>query len=92
MYVYAVYCMSPCRKVKFGYFAQHHVDQLVMGISPLELLQSKHPGMCISCYVHMYMRRIVSSALPISDTFKFCCICLCVFIVVFTHLCMYVCR
>lgn len=32
------------RKLKIGYFAQHHVDQLVMDVTALELLQSKFPG------------------------------------------------
>jgi ATP-binding cassette subfamily F protein 3 len=38
------------RKIKFGYFAQHHVDQLVMGTSPLEFLQSRYPGRSIEDY------------------------------------------
>jgi len=32
------------RGVKFGYFTQHHVDQLEMNVSSVELLQSKFPG------------------------------------------------
>lgn len=33
------------RNLKFGYFSQHHVDQLDMRVCPVELLQTHFPGM-----------------------------------------------
>lgn len=33
------------RSLKFGYFSQHHVDQLEMNLSSVELLQSSFPGL-----------------------------------------------
>ncbi|XP_071445879.1 ATP-binding cassette sub-family F member 3 isoform X2 [Hetaerina americana] len=38
------------RNLKFGYFSQHHVDQLDMGVSSVELLQSSYPGKPIEEY------------------------------------------
>lgn len=32
------------RNLKFGYFSQHHVDQLDMNVNSVELLQSSYPG------------------------------------------------
>lgn len=32
------------RNLKFGYFSQHHVDQLDMRVCPVELLQNHFPG------------------------------------------------
>uniref|UniRef100_A0A0N4ZF79 ABC transporter domain-containing protein n=1 Tax=Parastrongyloides trichosuri TaxID=131310 RepID=A0A0N4ZF79_PARTI len=32
------------RKIRIGYFSQHHVDQLEMDMSPLALLQQRFPG------------------------------------------------
>lgn len=32
------------RNLKFGYFSQHHVDQLDMNVNCVELLQSSYPG------------------------------------------------
>lgn len=32
------------RNLKFGYFSQHHVDQLDMRVCPVELLQNNFPG------------------------------------------------
>lgn len=32
------------RNLKFGYFSQHHVDQLDMNVSSVELLQQSYPG------------------------------------------------
>lgn len=32
------------RNLKFGYFSQHHVDQLEMNICSVELIQSTFPG------------------------------------------------
>lgn len=33
-----------CRNLKIGYFSQHHVDQLDLNISAVELLARKFPG------------------------------------------------
>ena len=33
------------RHLRIGYFSQHHVDQLDLSMCPVELLQSKFPGM-----------------------------------------------
>nr|XP_023019951.1 ATP-binding cassette sub-family F member 3 [Leptinotarsa decemlineata] len=33
------------RNLKFGYFSQHHVDQLDMNVNSVELLQQAYPGM-----------------------------------------------
>lgn len=38
------------RSLKFGYFSQHHVDQLEMNLSSVELLQSSFPGKSIEEY------------------------------------------
>lgn len=35
------------RNLKFGYFSQHHVDQLDMNVTSVELLQSSYPGKTI---------------------------------------------
>lgn len=35
------------RNLKFGYFSQHHVDQLEMNLCSVELLQSSCPGLLI---------------------------------------------
>ena len=32
------------RGIRFGYFSQHHVDQLKMDVTPVGLLQQKFPG------------------------------------------------
>lgn len=32
------------RSLKFGYFSQHHVDQLDLRVCPVELLQNNFPG------------------------------------------------
>jgi ATP-binding cassette subfamily F protein 3 len=32
------------RNLKFGYFSQHHVDQLDLRVCPVELLQNHFPG------------------------------------------------
>ncbi len=41
---YAYNFAISCRNLKIAYFTQHHVDQLVMNVSALELTQSKYPG------------------------------------------------
>jgi len=33
------------RNLKFGYFSQHHVDQLDMNVCAVELLQQAYPGL-----------------------------------------------
>ncbi|VVC28242.1 ABC transporter-like,P-loop containing nucleoside triphosphate hydrolase,AAA+ ATPase domain,ABC- [Cinara cedri] len=38
------------RNLKFGYFSQHHVDQLEMNLSSVELLQTSVPGKSIEEY------------------------------------------
>ncbi|XP_050543733.1 ATP-binding cassette sub-family F member 3 [Daktulosphaira vitifoliae] len=38
------------RNLKFGYFSQHHVDQLEMNQSSVELLQSSFPGKSVEDY------------------------------------------
>lgn len=32
------------RNLKFGYFSQHHVEQLDMNVNSVELLQQAYPG------------------------------------------------
>ena len=32
------------RNLRFGYFTQHHVDQLDLNFFPLQLIQSRFPG------------------------------------------------
>lgn len=41
------------RNLKFGYFSQHHVDQLDMRVCPVELLQNNFPGKPIEEYRRM---------------------------------------
>ncbi|KAK0087155.1 hypothetical protein PV325_001668 [Microctonus aethiopoides] len=41
------------RNLKFGYFSQHHVDQLDMSVCPVELLQNHFPGKPIEEYRRM---------------------------------------
>ncbi|XP_018564615.1 ATP-binding cassette sub-family F member 3 [Anoplophora glabripennis] len=38
------------RNLKFGYFSQHHVDQLDMNVNSVELLQQTYPGKPIEEY------------------------------------------
>ncbi|KAI4460567.1 atp-binding transport protein-related [Holotrichia oblita] len=38
------------RNLKFGYFSQHHVDQLDMNVNSVELLQQSYPGKPIEEY------------------------------------------
>ncbi|XP_072943679.1 ATP-binding cassette sub-family F member 3 [Epargyreus clarus] len=38
------------RGLKFGYFSQHHVDQLEMNVNSVELLQKTYPGKSIEEY------------------------------------------
>ncbi|XP_044259705.1 ATP-binding cassette sub-family F member 3 [Tribolium madens] len=38
------------RNLKFGYFSQHHVDQLDMNVNSVELLQSTYPGKPVEEY------------------------------------------
>ncbi|XP_011497559.1 PREDICTED: ATP-binding cassette sub-family F member 3 [Ceratosolen solmsi marchali] len=41
------------RNLKFGYFSQHHVDQLDLRVCPVELLQNHFPGKPIEEYRRM---------------------------------------
>lgn len=36
--------ISTCRNLKIGYFSQHHVEQLDLNVSAVELLARKFPG------------------------------------------------
>ncbi|XP_011686030.1 PREDICTED: ATP-binding cassette sub-family F member 3 isoform X2 [Wasmannia auropunctata] len=45
--------MHAHRNLKFGYFSQHHVDQLDMRVCPVELLQMHFPGKPIEEYRRM---------------------------------------
>lgn len=36
--------VSACRNLKIGYFSQHHVEQLDLNVSAVELLARKFPG------------------------------------------------
>ncbi|XP_038215567.1 ATP-binding cassette sub-family F member 3 [Zerene cesonia] len=38
------------RGLKFGYFSQHHVDQLEMNVNSVELLQRNYPGKAVEEY------------------------------------------
>lgn len=38
------------RNLKFGYFSQHHIDQLNMNINSVELLQQSYPGKGVEEY------------------------------------------
>lgn len=38
------------RNLKFGYFSQHHVEQLDMNVNSVELLQQAYPGTVFCCY------------------------------------------
>ncbi|OWR44815.1 putative ATP-dependent transporter [Danaus plexippus plexippus] len=38
------------RGLKFGYFSQHHVDQLEMNVNSVELLQKSYPGKTVEEY------------------------------------------
>lgn len=42
--------MHTHRGLRFGYFAQHHVDQLNMNVSCVELLQEAFPGKPVEEY------------------------------------------
>jgi len=33
------------RSLRFGYFSQHHVDQLDMNVSSVQVLEAKFPGL-----------------------------------------------
>merc|ERR1719495_482488 len=41
------------RNLKFGYFSQHHVDQLDLTICPVELMQKEFPGKKVEEYRRM---------------------------------------
>lgn len=46
--------MSQHRGLKFGYFAQHHVDQLNMNTTCVGLLQEAYPGRPIEGLYHSF--------------------------------------
>lgn len=46
------------RNLKFGYFSQHHVDQLEMNLSSVELLQSYFSGLLIFTKVKIISRNV----------------------------------
>ena len=39
------------RSLRIGYFSQHHVDQLDMNTSSVQVLEAKFPGLFIVCDV-----------------------------------------
>jgi len=39
------------RSLRIGYFSQHHVDQLDMNVSSVEVLEAKFPGLYLGLYV-----------------------------------------
>lgn len=43
------------RNLKFGYFSQHHVDQLDMNLCSVELLQQAYPGSILLCHFASYL-------------------------------------
>lgn len=50
------------RNLKFGYFSQHHVDQLDMRVCPVELLQMHFPGMCFQYELSsLFILKIISN-------------------------------
>ena len=34
------------RSLRIGYFSQHHVDQLDMNVSAVQVIEAKFPGLC----------------------------------------------
>lgn len=42
------------RNLKFGYFSQHHVDQLDMNLCSVELLQQAYSGLLPPCYFSFF--------------------------------------
>lgn len=43
------------RNLKFGYFSQHHVDQLDMEVCPVTLLQNHFPGLYLLFYYYSFL-------------------------------------
>ncbi|XP_030072314.1 ATP-binding cassette sub-family F member 3 [Microcaecilia unicolor] len=56
------------RNLKIGYFSQHHVDQLDLNISPLELLAKRFPGKTEEEYRHQLGRFGISGELAVRPT------------------------
>lgn len=46
------------RNLKIGYFSQHHVDQLDLNVSSVELLLNRFPGEFLWCVCARWRRRL----------------------------------
>lgn len=47
------------RNLKFGYFSQHHVEQLDMNVNSVELLQQAYPGRYFRIvFIKFHLKRI----------------------------------
>lgn len=55
------------RGIRFGYFSQHHVDQLSLDLTPVGLLQQKFPGSTIEEYRRQLGRFGVSGDLALQS-------------------------
>jgi ATP-binding cassette subfamily F protein 3 len=55
------------RGVRFGYFSQHHVDQLSLDLTPVGYLQQKFPGQTIEEYRRQLGRFGVSGDLALQS-------------------------
>ena len=42
------------RSLKTAFFSQHHVDQLVMDVTPLEFMQQKFPGEWVTMFTDIH--------------------------------------
>lgn len=53
-----ILCFAAVRNLKIGYFSQHHVDQLDLNISAVELLAKRFPGnvyLQVTLFVHLLL-------------------------------------
>lgn len=55
------------RGIRFGYFSQHHVDQLTMDLTPVGLLQQKFPGVTVEEYRRQLGRFGISGDLAVQS-------------------------
>ncbi|CAL8110931.1 unnamed protein product [Orchesella dallaii] len=55
------------RGIRYGYFSQHHVDQLSMDVNPVELLQQRFPGQTVEEYRRQLGRFGVSGDLALQS-------------------------
>jgi len=55
------------RGVRFGYFSQHHVDQLSLDLTPVGYLQQKFPGQTVEEYRRQLGRFGVSGDLALQS-------------------------